>query len=62
MVSKACGRKNWNGYLLRHGRCVVFYEWWEHEADRGAQLEHKLKYVKPEQWPLEPSANVVGPV
>lgn len=44
------GRKNWNSYLLRYGRCVVFYEWWEREPERGPQLEHKLKQVKPEQW------------
>jgi hypothetical protein len=21
------GRKNWNSYLLRYGRCVAFYDW-----------------------------------
>lgn len=44
------GRKNWNSYLLRYGRCVVFYEWWEQEADRGPQLEQRLKQVTPAQW------------
>ncbi len=44
------GRKNWNGYLLRYGRCVAFYEWWAEEPDRGLQLEQQLKHVKPEQW------------
>src|SRR5204862_6446727 len=44
------GRKNWNGYLLRYGRCVVFYEWWEHEPDRGQELEQHLRRVRPEEW------------
>ncbi len=44
------GRKNWNSYLLRYGRCVAFYEWWEHEPDRSSRLEHHLRQVTPEQW------------
>lgn len=35
------GRKNWNSYLLRYGRSVAFYDWWEQDADRKRQLvEH----------------------
>src|SRR6266487_5609078 len=26
------GRKNWNAYLLRYGRSVAYYEWWEQDA------------------------------
>jgi DNA polymerase elongation subunit (family B) len=22
------GRKNWNAFLLRHGRNIAFYDWW----------------------------------
>jgi Transposase IS66 family len=44
------GRKNWNSYLLRYGRCVAFYEWWEHEPDRCSQLEGYLRRVTPEHW------------
>jgi hypothetical protein len=44
------GRKNWNSYLLRYGRCVAFYEWWAEKPDRGLQLEQQLKHIKPEQW------------
>jgi hypothetical protein len=44
------GRKNWNSYLLRYGRCVAFYEWWEHEPDRSSQLVHHLRQVTPQQW------------
>jgi len=32
------GRKNWNAYLLRYGRSVVYYEWWEQDAARHQQL------------------------
>jgi hypothetical protein len=44
------GRKNWNSYLLRYGRCVVFYEWWEQEPDRALQLEQHLRRVSPQEW------------
>jgi len=32
------GRKNWNSYLLRYGRSVAYYEWWEQDAPRRQQL------------------------
>jgi len=32
------GRKNWNAYLLRYGRSVAYYEWWEQDATRRQQL------------------------
>lgn len=41
------GRKNWNSYLLRYGRCVVFYDWWHQEPER---LEQHLKQVPPDRW------------
>jgi hypothetical protein len=44
------GRKNWNSYLLRYGRCVVFYDWWEQEPERSRQLEQRLRGVTPERW------------
>jgi hypothetical protein len=44
------GRKNWNSYILRYGRCVVFYDWWQQEPDRPEQLEQHLKQVTPEHW------------
>jgi hypothetical protein len=35
------GRKNWNSYLLRYGRCVAYAAWWEQDAGRQCQLlEH----------------------
>lgn len=44
------GRKNWNSYLLRYGRCVVFYDWWQREPERSHLLEQHLKQVPPERW------------
>src|SRR5690348_8915565 len=43
------GRKNWNGYLLRYGRCVVFYDWWQQEPCRPHLLEQHLKCVPPDR-------------
>ncbi len=44
------GRKNWNSYILRYGRCVTFYDWWQQEPDRPQRLEQYLKQVTPERW------------
>lgn len=44
------GRKNWNSYLLRYGRCVAFYDWWHQEPSRAWQLEQRLKQLTPQQW------------
>ena len=30
------GRKNWNSYLLRYGRCVAYSDWWEQDASSAA--------------------------
>jgi hypothetical protein len=44
------GRKNGNSYLIRYGRCVALYEWWEQEPERFSQLEQQLRGVTPERW------------
>ena len=44
------GRKNWNTYLLRYGRCVAYQEWWEQQADGEAQLHARLRQVPPALW------------
>jgi len=44
------GRKNWNSYLLRYGRCVAFYDWWQQDPSRLWQLERRLKQLTPQQW------------
>jgi hypothetical protein len=44
------GRKNWNGYLLRYGRCVAYYEWWKHQTGGMTLLEAQLRRVHPTHW------------
>jgi hypothetical protein len=44
------GRKNWNNYLLRYGRCVAYQEWWLHQPDGDAQLQARLWRVAPSSW------------
>lgn len=44
------GRKNWNRYLLRYGRCVAYQEWWLHQPNGQACLEDRLQHVAPNQW------------
>jgi hypothetical protein len=35
------GRKNWNAYLLRHGRCVAYAAWWEQDTAHRKLLEQR---------------------
>ena len=44
------GRKNWNQYLLRYGRCVAYQEWWQQQPDGEAQLHARLRQVTPSSW------------
>lgn len=44
------GRKNWNAYLLRYGRCVAYHEWWLHQPDGEAQLQARLRCVSTASW------------
>jgi hypothetical protein len=44
------GRKNWNNYLLRYGRCVAYQEWWQQQPDGEAQLHARLRQVTPSLW------------
>lgn len=44
------GRKNWNSYLLRYGRCVAYYEWWSHQPNGRPALEKRLQQVSAKQW------------
>src|SRR5512142_1522660 len=44
---RVSGRKNWNAYLLRYGRCLAYAAWWEQEMahrklreQRAARLDH----------------------
>ena len=44
------GRKNWDGYLLRYGRRVAYYEWWAQEIPRQHQLDRQLRQVARDGW------------
>ena len=35
------GRKNWNAYLLRYGRCVAYAAWWEQDTAHRQHLEQR---------------------
>lgn len=44
------GRKNWSTYLLRYGRSLVFYEWWQADAAHRQQFEQAAKAICPDRW------------
>ncbi len=44
------GRKNWNAYLLRYGRSVAYYEWWEQDATRRQQLVERTSLLDRTRW------------
>ena len=44
------GRKNWNSYLLRYGRSVAYYDWWEQQAQGQQKLLEASQRISPECW------------
>ena len=44
------GRKNWNSYLLRYGRCVADDEWWEQDATRRQHLVERVSRLDRARW------------
>lgn len=44
------GRKNWNSYLLRYGRCVAYSAWWEQDASRQRQLLEQAAKLDRARW------------
>ena len=44
------GRKNWNAYLLRYGRCVAYAAWWEQDAAHRQQLEQRTGRLDRARW------------
>jgi hypothetical protein len=44
------GRKNWNAYLLRYGRCVAYAAWWEQDAAHRQQLEQHVGRLDHARW------------
>ena len=44
------GRKNWNAYLVRYGRSVAYYDWWEQDAARQQQLVTRAGHLDHMRW------------
>jgi len=44
------GRKNWNAYLLRYGRCVAYAVWWEQDGAHRQQLEQRVARLDRTRW------------
>ena len=47
---RVSGRKNWNSYLLRYGRCIAYYDWLERAGISSAEIAHMLHGVGHHQW------------
>ena len=47
---RVSGRKNWNAYLLRYGRCVAYAAWWEQDAAHRQHLEQQVGRLNPTRW------------
>lgn len=44
------GRKNWNAYLLRYGRCVAYAAWWEQDGTHRHQWEQRAAQFDRPRW------------
>jgi hypothetical protein len=47
---RVSGRKNWNAYLLRYGRCVAYATWWEQDAAHRKLLEQSAARLDHARW------------
>jgi hypothetical protein len=47
---RVSGRKNWNAYLLRYGRCVAYAAWWEQDAAHRRHLEQHVGRLDRTRW------------
>ena len=47
---RVSGRKNWNAYLLRYGRCVAYAAWWEQDAAHHQYLERQVGRLDRSRW------------
>jgi hypothetical protein len=47
---RVSGRKNWNAYLLRYGRCVAYAAWWEQDAAHRKLLEQSAALLDRARW------------
>jgi len=44
------GRKNWNAYLLRYGRCVAYAAWWEQDTAHRQHLQQQAARLDRTRW------------
>jgi hypothetical protein len=47
---RVSGRKNWNAYLLRYGRCVAYAAWWEQDTAHHQHLEQRAARLDRIRW------------
>ncbi len=47
---RVSGRKNWNAYLLRYGRCVAYAAWWEQDRAHRQYLEQRAALLDRARW------------
>jgi hypothetical protein len=47
---RVSGRKNWNAYLVRYGRCVAYAAWWEQDAAHRQHLEQRAARLDRVRW------------
>lgn len=47
---RVSGRKNWNAYLLRYGRCVAYATWWEQDEAHRQSLQHHVARMDRDRW------------
>jgi hypothetical protein len=47
---RVSGRKNWNAYLLRYGRCVAYAAWWEQDTAHRHHLEQQAARLDRTRW------------
>ncbi len=47
---RVSGRKNWNAYLLRYGRCVAYAAWWEQDTTHHQHLEQRAARLDRARW------------
>jgi Transposase IS66 family len=47
---RVSGRKNWNAYLLRYGRCVAYAPWWEQDETHRHHLQHQIAQLDRGRW------------
>jgi hypothetical protein len=47
---RVSGRKNWNSYLLRYGRCVAYAAWWEQDTAHRQLLQQQIARLDRTRW------------